>query len=95
MSIATKRLAEAAKHELAALDYRVAVLFGDPPSREADNPFSPAYLLDAIGMTSRALYPNVRIWRPLMERVITDFVPAINKTYIRLNRFLAERGVLP
>ncbi len=95
LRITTARLVEAAKQELDALDYRVAVLFGDPPSREVDNPFSPAYLLDAIGMTSRSLYTNPRIWRPLMERVIGDFVPAINKTYIKLNRFLAERGVLP
>jgi hypothetical protein len=92
---ASKRLAAAAKQELKALDYRVSVLFDDPPHREFDNPFSPAYLLDAIGMTSRSLYGDPRIWRPLMERLIGDFVPTINQTYVRLNRFLAERGVLP
>ena len=90
-----KRLEVAGKQELQALDYRVSVLFGDPPSLEVDNPFSPAYLLDAIGMTSRALYSEARIWRPLMERLVGDFVPAINKTYIQLNRFLAELRVLP
>lgn len=92
---ASKRLTTAAKQELEALDNRVAVLLDDPPSREIDNPFSPAYLLDAIGMTSRSLYAEPRIWRPLMERLIGDFVPTINQTYVRLNRFLAERGVLP
>jgi hypothetical protein len=94
LGAASKRLVAAAKQELEALDYRVSVLFDDPPHREIDNPFSPAYLLDAIGMTSRTLYAEPRIWRPLMERMIGDFVPAINQTYIRLNRFLAERGVL-
>ncbi len=92
---ARQRLEAAAKQELQALDYRVSVLFGDPPGSEVDNPFAPAYLLDAIGMTSRALYSEARIWRPLMERVVGDFVPAINKTYIQLNRFLAELRVLP
>ena len=46
-------------------------------------------------MTSRALYAEPRIWRPVMQRVVGDFVPAINKTYIQLNRYLAERGILP
>jgi hypothetical protein len=30
-----------------------------------------------------------------MERVVTDLVPAIGKTYFQLNRFLASRNVLP
>jgi len=95
LATASRRLAEAAKQELGALDYRVSVLLDEPPGREVDNPFSPAYLLDAIGVTSRSLYPEARVWRPLMERVIGDFVPAVNKTYIQLNRFLTERGILP
>ena len=92
---ATKWLIAVTEQELDALDYRVSVLFDEPPSRGIDNPFSPSYLLDAIGATSRLLYPEARIWRPLMERVVSDFAPALNKTYIQLNRFLAERGVLP
>jgi hypothetical protein len=91
----TKRLEAAAGRELEALDHRVSVLFGDAPGDVVDNPFSPAYFLDAIGMTSRALYPEARIWRPLMERLVGDFIPAINKTYIQLNRFLAELRILP
>ena len=54
----------------------------------------PDYLLDAIGVASRALYPNPRIWRPLMERMLADVTPGINKVYIRINRFLAEHHVL-
>ncbi len=91
----SKRLEAAGGQELEALDHRVSVLLGDTPRDVADNPFSPAYLLDAIGMTSRALYPEARIWRPLMERMVGDFIPAINKTYIQLNRFLAELRILP
>ena len=74
---------------------RVSVLFGETPGREVDSPFATAYLLDAIGMTSRSLYAEPRIWKPLMERIIGDFIPAINKTYIRLNRLLAQRRILP
>src|SRR5205814_9496029 len=92
---AAKRLTAAATRELEALDYRVSVLFGEPPSLAVDNPFSPPYLLDAIGMTSRSLYPNPHIWRPVMARVVDDFVPALNQLYIQLNRFLAEQGILP
>jgi len=91
----SKRLEEAAETELAGLDYRVGALFGEPPGRDPDNPFAPAYLLDAIGVTSRSLYDEPRIWKPLMERMAGDFVPAINKTYIQLNRLLAHRRIHP
>ena len=83
------------KRELDALDLRVGVLLGETLTREIDNPFSPDYILDAIGMTSRALYPNPRVWRPLMERLLSEVTPATTKTYIRLNRLLADRLVLP
>ena len=46
-------------------------------------------------MTSRAIYANPRIWRLLMWRVVGDFIPAINKIYIQVNRYLAVRSVLP
>jgi hypothetical protein len=81
--------------ELAALDLRVDVLLPEKAGREIDNPFAPDYILDAIGTTSRGTYPNPRVWRPLMERLIADITPAINKIYISLNRFLADRHVLP
>jgi hypothetical protein len=62
--------------------------------RDFDNPFS-RHILDAIGMAARAIYPNPRIWRAFMERVVADLSPAANKVYITLNRFLADHGVLP
>ena len=71
------------------------MLLGEARVREIDNPFAPDYILDAIGVTSRALLPNPRVWRPLMERVLGDITPAATKTYIRLNRLLADRHVLP
>ena len=83
------------KREIDALDLRVGVLLGEVLTREIDNPFAPDYILDAIGMTSRALYPNARVWRPLMERVMSEITPAATKIYIRMNRLLAERHVLP
>jgi hypothetical protein len=73
----------------------VGVLLGEALTRDIDNPFAPDYILDAIGMTSRAHYPNPRVWRPLMERVLSEVTPAATKTYIRLNRLLADRHVLP
>jgi hypothetical protein len=63
--------------------------------RDVDNPFAPAYLLDAIGMTSRSLYVEPRIWKPLMERIIGDLIPAINKTYIRSTGCSPSAGFCP
>ena len=83
------------KREVDALDLRVGVLLGEALTRDIDNPFAPDYILDAIGMTSRALYPNARVWRPLMERVLSEVTPAATKVYIRMNRLLADRHVLP
>lgn len=83
------------RREANALDLRVAVLLREPRAREVDNPFSPAYLLDAMGLTSRELFPDPRIWRPLLVRLIADITPGINNAYIRVNRFLADRHVLP
>jgi len=92
---ATALLRRVTRREVGAVDLRVGVLLREPRARDTDNPFSTDYLIDAIGVASRALYPNPRIWRPLMERILADVTPGINKVYIRLNRFLAERHVLP
>ncbi len=83
------------KRELDALDLRVGELITVAPGRDIDDPFSPSYILDALGPTSRAVFPNPRVWRPLMERLLTELTPAVNKIYISLNRLLADRGVLP
>jgi Protein of unknown function (DUF1631) len=92
---ATRFLDRFTKREIAALDLRIEVLLGDPGPRDIDNPFSVSYILDAVGSSARQVYPNPRVWRPFMERVLSDLTPEINKLYISLNRFLADRGVLP
>ncbi len=84
-----------ARKELDALDLRVAQLLGEPVVRDLDNPFDPEYIADAVGASARALFPHPRVWRPFMERVLADLAPAVPKTYITLNRLLADRGVLP
>ncbi len=95
LTAATALLRRVTRREVNAVDLRVGLLLREPRARDADNPFSPDYLVDAIGVASRALYPNPRIWRPLMERVLGDVTPGLNKVYIKLNRFLAEHHVLP
>jgi len=92
---ATRFLDRFTHRELAALDLRVEALLGDPGPRDIDNPFAITYVLDAIGASARAIYPNPRVWRPFMERLLSDLTSEINKLYISLNRFLADRGVLP
>jgi len=95
LTSSTQFLYRLTKRELDAIDLRVGALFGEARMREVDNPFSPDYVLDAIGLTSRALYPNPRVWRPLMERLLSDVTLGINKTFIKVNRFLADHQVLP
>src|SRR5581483_8066493 len=90
-----RRLRRWARKELDALDLRVALLLAEPVVRDCDNPFGPDYVIDAIGASSRAMFPNPRVWRPFMERVLGDIAPAVPKTCITLNRLLADRGVLP
>src|SRR5205823_4165397 len=64
-------------------------------ARQYRQSFRPVYVLDAIGVTSRAIYPDARIWRPLMERMLSDITPGVNKIYVALNRLLAKHEVLP
>ncbi|MCC6869409.1 MAG: DUF1631 family protein [Burkholderiales bacterium] len=91
---ATRFLDRFTQREIAALDLRVETLLGERV-RDADNPFAVSYVLDAVGASARKIYPNPRVWRPFMERVLGDLTPEINKLYVTLNRFLADRGVLP
>ncbi len=95
ITLAARNLQRWARKELDALDLRVSVLFEEPLLSEVDNPFGPDYIIDAVGVSARALFPNPRLWRPFMERVLGDITPAVPKSYITLNRLLADRGVLP
>ena len=91
---ATAFLRRFTRREQSALSARIGALVPGP-SREQDNPFGPEYVLDALGVASRGVYPLPRIWRSLMVRLLVDLTPALNKIYISLNRLLADRGVLP
>jgi hypothetical protein len=95
LTTSTQFLYRLTKRELDAIDLRVGALLGESRMRDVDNPFSPDYVLDAIGLSSRALYPNPRVWRPLMERLLSDVTLGINKSFIKVNRFLADHQVLP
>jgi len=92
---AARFLTRFTQRELAALDLRVGMLLDAGTKRDVDNPFGIPYILDALGSTSRAMHPNPRVWRPLMERLLVDLTPNFNGLYIALNRLLADHGVLP
>jgi hypothetical protein len=92
---ATQHIDEYTRREVAALDARFAALVSERGHADVDNPFSPAYVLDAVGATSRAIFSDARIWRPLMERLLADITPGLNNIYIGLNRMLSAHGVLP
>jgi len=82
------------RREHDALDARIGVL-APSPARGHDNPFGPDYVLDALGVASRSVYPEPPIWRSIMVRLLADLTPTINKIYISQNRILADHGVLP
>ena len=75
LTTTTQFLDRLTKREIDAVDLRIEAMLGDPRPRDVDNPFSVYYALDAIGSSARALYPNPRVWRPLMERVLSDVTP--------------------
>src|SRR4030095_6978848 len=89
---AARFLSRFTQRELAALDLRVGMLLEDGPRRDLDNPFAIPYVLDALGSSARAIYPNPRVWRPFMERMLLDLTPNFNGLYIALNRLLADHG---
>ncbi|MFO1310780.1 MAG: DUF1631 family protein [Burkholderiales bacterium] len=95
LKAATSFLAGFTRRERSALDLRVDELLADATPGDIDNPFGLEYIVDALGATSRAVYPNPRVWRPLLERLLADMRSVINKTYLTLNRLLADEGVLP
>src|SRR5438067_2396825 len=92
---AMQHLHDYTRHDVTALDQRFAALVPERQASDIENPFAPVYVLDAIGVTSRAIYPEPRIWRPLMERMLSDITPGVNKIYMALNRLLATHEVLP
>ncbi|HTP99432.1 MAG TPA: DUF1631 family protein [Casimicrobiaceae bacterium] len=95
LTAATSFLAGFTRRERSALDLRIDELLADATPGDIDNPFDIEYIVDALGATSRAVYPNPRVWRPLLERLLADMRSVINKTYLTLNRLLADEGVLP
>ena len=95
LSAATAFLKGFTQRERLALDLRMDELLDEDASGASDNPFSIDYIVDALGATSRATYPNPRVWRPLLERLLADVRPVANRLYLALNQFLADHGVLP
>lgn len=83
------------RRERAALDLRIDELLVVEPPGTTDNPFGIPYIVDGLAVTARAVFPNPRVWRPLLERLLADLRPGMNKLYMSLNRHLADRGVLP
>jgi hypothetical protein len=92
---AVRSLQSIVQPELCALSPRLAVALGEKFKQDFDNPFDPQYLLDAIGSSARSIYSTPSVWRALMQRVVTDITPVLNKIYIAQNRYLADQNVLP
>jgi hypothetical protein len=91
----TAFLAGYTRREVAALDHRIELLLPMKGPGDFDDPFSIDYVVDALAVTSRSIYPDPRVWRTLLERLLVDVRSGINKLYMALNAHLADAGVLP
>src|SRR5689334_13382710 len=94
---AVQAMREATLEEAFALDFRIRMLLREapPPAGTFDNPFSFAYVCDAVGTVCRELWRTAGLWRPIMERVVVGITPAVAALHRELNVLLQDRDVLP
>ncbi len=91
----TARLRQYCEEELAALDQRVGVLFGDAGLQSDDNPFTPQAISDAYKQTCSQVDSNVEV-RLVLLRLFDEFVlDGIRGTYRAVNGLLVQNSILP
>ena len=91
----TARLRQYCEEELAALDQRVGVLFGDAGLQSDDNPFTPQAISDAYKQTCGQVDANVEV-RLVLLKLFDEFVlDGIRGTYRAVNVLLVQNSILP
>ncbi len=91
----TARLRQYCEEELAALDQRVGVLFGDAGLQSDDNPFTPQAISDAYKQTCSQVDTNVEV-RLVLLKLFDEFVlDGIRGTYRAVNGLLVQNSILP
>ena len=91
----TARLRQYCEEELAALDQRVGVLFGDAGLQPDDNPFAPQAISDAYKQTCAQVEDDVEV-RLVLLKLFDEFVlDEIRGIYRAVNVLLVQNAILP
>ena len=91
----TARLRQYCEEELAALDQRVGVLFGDAGLQPDDNPFAPQAISDAYKQTCAQVEDDVEV-RLVLLKLFDEFVlDEIRGIYRAVNVLLVQNSILP
>ncbi len=91
----TARLRQYCEEELAALDQRVGVLFGDAGLQPNDNPFTPQAISDAYKQTCAQVDADVEV-RLVLLTLFDEFVlDEIRGIYRAVNALLVQNSILP
>jgi hypothetical protein len=77
-------------------DLRVRLVMREKPAEGAyENPWNSDYVCDALGNTCRALWPEVTLWRPIMERMVRALTLPLTALHRELNALVADHDILP
>jgi len=93
-NVATK-LRRFCDDELAALDQRVGVLFGDANLAAEANPFGPESICDAFQQACHALEATAQVRGVLLKLFDDHVVDAVRPIYKDVNTLLIENAILP
>ena len=87
----------AATQEVAfGFDLRVRLVMREQPAEgKYENPWNSDYVCDAVGNTCRALWPEVALWRPIMERMVRELTAPLTALHRELNALVEDRDILP
>ena len=98
-SIATQEMAakmrSACTEELGALEKRIGVLLHDPEFQRLKNPFDPAVLADAYMAACRDTEAPLKVRLLLVTMWDKHMQDAVLSTYLEINRYLVDKGILP
>ncbi|MBV8657399.1 MAG: DUF1631 family protein [Burkholderiales bacterium] len=89
----TQRFRNAAEEQLRDLNIRAAILFAQDSIKDRENPFRPYLLARALMSAIEDLELPEEMAETLVERMASDFQPAVPLLYDRLNTLMAQHGI--
>src|SRR4029453_17634002 len=77
-------------------DLRMRLVMREKPAEGAyENPWNSDYVCGALGNTCRALWPQVALWRPIMERMVRALTVPLTALHRELNALVQDHDILP